>query len=166
MHDEYGHRSCLGGAFPLKWLLQCSFQCSTSVKIWKQSRKLNRQGTPPGRFSTGLQETLVWLSLLASLMQYPSSSKRPGRTPTPVSELHRVDSLWDDDPKLRDGSELVGLESWLDILCFVSAIEDWTAGNDLGMLAGSPGHVYACTAKPGPGVFSSLLQSWILGWIF
>jgi hypothetical protein len=39
-------------------------------------------------------------------------------------------------------------------------------GGDLGMLAGPRGYEYACTTKPGPGALWSLLQSWILGWIF
>jgi hypothetical protein len=60
-----------------------------------------------------------------------------------------------------DGIDSVRLESRLAMLCTV----DWTAGNDLGMLAGSLAYEYACTAKPGPGLLSSALQSWILEWI-
>lgn len=54
------------------------------------------------------------------------------------------------------------LESRLDMLSLVSAIEDWTEGNDLGMPAAPLAYEYACTAKPGPGLLSSVLQSSIL----
>jgi hypothetical protein len=48
----------------------------------------------------------------------------PGRTTALAAELRKDESLADDDPVLKDGTDPLKAESRLDTLCIVSAIED------------------------------------------